>query len=210
MREKRGGRWRCRGGWTCRHLVCGKRGGGKRCGVHANRVPLFSATGVQDSLTKAQQMDQAGPSSPQKKRAVMKTTFFRTKPLCSHGHAWLHVRRRPSMSLYCTQSHTLARAQSVYCFALLIQFCPSVCTHLFSVSPYCVSEDICIPSALLTHFVAEFRETQSPRQVIHIGSQMSTLAVKGFSYFIFARISCVFRISSSTAQLLYSRPLCFV
>lgn len=98
--------------------------------------PSFTATGVRDSLTKAQQMDQAGPRSPKKKCAVMKTTFFHTKPLCSHGHAWLHVRWRPSMSLCCTQSHTLARAQLVYCLALIFQLFLSVCTHPLTVPPY--------------------------------------------------------------------------
>ena len=131
-----------------------KRGGGERCGAHANRVPLFSATGVRDSLTKAQQMDQAGPPSPQKQCAVIITTFFHTKPLCSHGHAWLHVRWRPSMSLYSSQSHTLSRAlsrstvlprpfSSVPIPFFFFFFC---CLHI------CVGEDICIPSVLLMHF----------------------------------------------------------
>lgn len=124
-------------GWMCRNLVCVKWGGGIRCGVHANHIPLFSSTGVRDSLTKKQQMDEAGLRSPQKKRAVMKTTFFHTKTLCSHGHAWLHVRWRPSMFLCCTQSHTPARAQLVYCLGL-IQLFLTVRAHPLALPP-CLS-----------------------------------------------------------------------
>lgn len=42
---------------------------------------------LQNSLTKAQQMGRAGPQLPPKKCAVIITTFFGTKPLCSHGYA---------------------------------------------------------------------------------------------------------------------------
>lgn len=95
-------------------------------------------------------MDQAGPPSPQKQCAVIITTFFHTKPLCSHGHAWLHVRWRPSMSLYSSQSHTLSRALSRSTVLPPIQLCThpffSRCLHI------CVGEDICIPSVLLMHF----------------------------------------------------------
>lgn len=167
-REK-GGRWR--GGWTCRHLVCGKRGGGKRCGVHANHVPLFSAKGVQDSLTKAQQMDQAGSPSPQKKCAVMKTTFFHTKPLCSHGYAWLNVWRRP----FATQSHPVARTLGL--LSCLDHSALSLCLY-----PSFYSESIFVSKRIFAYlppyshiFVADFREMRSPRQVIHIDGQCSAL-----------------------------------
>lgn len=53
--------------------------------MHANHALLFSAAGVRDGLTKPQQMNQAGLQSPQLKLAAMKTTFFLTKTLCSHG-----------------------------------------------------------------------------------------------------------------------------
>lgn len=161
MKEKRVG------GWTCRHLVCGKRGGGKRCGVHANRVPLFSAKRVRDSLTKAQQMDQAGPSSPQKKCAVMKTTFLHTKPLCSHGYAWLHVRRTPSMSL----NLTLLLSWSIDHSVLSLCLYPSFYSDFIF-----VSERIFAYLPPYSHiFSAEFREIRSPRQVIHIEKQSSAL-----------------------------------
>lgn len=201
--ERKGGRWR--GGWTCRHLVCGKRGGGKRCGLHANRVPLFSATGVQDSLTKAQQMDQVGPSTPQKKCAVMKTTFFHTKPLCSHGHAWLHVRRRPSMSLHCTQSHTLARAQLVYCLALIIQLFLSFCTHPFSEPPYlCLRGYLHTFRPTHTFLSRDFGKCEAHAKWFTLTSNvLHSLVVKGFCYFVFLQNLTVFQISSSTAQ-----PLC--
>lgn len=102
--------------------------------MHANCVPLFSATGVGDSFTKAQQMDRAGLWLPQKKCAVMKTTFLHTKSLCSRGHAWLHVRRRPFLSFCCTQSHTLAHAQLVYCSDWIIQLFLTVYPSFYSVS----------------------------------------------------------------------------
>lgn len=79
-------------------------------------------------------MDRAGLWLPQKKCAVMKTTFLHTKSLCSRGHAWLHVRRRPFLSFCCTQSHTLAHAQLVYCSDWIIQLFLTVYPSFYIVS----------------------------------------------------------------------------
>lgn len=77
-------------------------------------------------------MDQAGPPSPPKKCAVMKTTFFRTKALCSHGYAWLHVRRRPSMPLNLTLSPALSWSTVLPRFILRLN--PSVNSDFIFVS----------------------------------------------------------------------------
>lgn len=58
--------------------------------------------------------------------------------MATHGYM---SERRPSMSFYSTQSHTLACTQLIYCIALIIQLFLSVCI-----------EDICIPSVLHRHF----------------------------------------------------------
>lgn len=67
-------------------------------------------------------MGRAGPQLPPKKCAVIITTFFGTKPQCSHGYAWLQVQWRPSMSFYSTQTHTVTHIQISYCIAWILQF----------------------------------------------------------------------------------------
>lgn len=154
-------------GGMCSHLFSGRRGGGNRCGVHTNHVPLFSAIGARDGLTKAHQMDQAGLRSPQKKWAVMKTTFFHTKTLCSHGCAWLHVRRDPfARSIALFQSHSLACPHLVSSLFLLLDRSPL--SHPFSSAPMFVSERIFAYLPSQSHiFVSHFQEMRIPRQVIH-------------------------------------------
>lgn len=197
--ERRG--WRWRGGWTCKHLVCGKRGHGTRCGVHANHVPLFSATGVRDSLTKTQQMDQAGLQSPQKKRVVMKTTFFHTKTLCSHGHGWLHVRRRPSMSLCCTQSNTFPHTQLVHCFALIIQLFLSFYTHPFIMPLYlCLRGYLHTFHPTHTFLSLNFGKWEACAKWFILTANVPHLSVvKSFCYFILPPNLTVFQISLPTA-----------
>lgn len=143
--------------------------------MHANQVLLFSATGVQDSLTKAQQMDQAGPQSPQKKCAVIITTFFHTKPLCSHGHAWLHVRKE---TLYVVLQHSISHsclhsvdllyrldhsALSLSLYRSFVSASIFVCERIFAYLP-----------SYTDIFVAEFRETRSPLQVSHVDGRLSS------------------------------------
>lgn len=178
----------------------------KRGVVHANQVLLFSATGVQDSLTKAQQMDQAGPQSPQKKCAVIITTFFHTKPLCSHGHAWLHVRKE---TLYVVLQHSISHSclhpvDLLYCldhsalsFCLYQSFVSAsifVCERIFAYFP-----------SYTDIFVAEFRETRSPRQVIHIDSQLSApIGCQKLLLFRLPQNLTVFRMPSLIPQALYA------
>lgn len=57
-------------------------------------------------------MGRTGPQLPLKKCAVIITTFFGTKPLCSHDYARLQVQWRPSMPFYSSRTHTVAAFRS--------------------------------------------------------------------------------------------------
>lgn len=130
-------------------------------------------------------MDQAGPPSPQKQCAVIITTFFHTKPLCSHGHAWLHVRWRPSMSLYSSQSHTLSRVLSRS--TVLPRPFSSVPILFFPAASIFVSERIFayLPSYSCIS-VAEFRGNASPTPSDSLDSQLSApTGRQSFCYFAF-------------------------
>lgn len=177
--ERAGGRQRRR--VDSRDLACGKWNSGIRCGAHANHVPLFSPAGVRDSLTKTQQMDQAGLWLPQKKCAVMKTTFLHTKALCSCGHAWLHVRRGPFLPLCCTQSHTPAHAQLVYCSDWIIQLFLTVYPSFYSASIFAPKRIFAYLPSYSRIFVTEFREWGTHAKWFPlIPDALRSSAVKGF------------------------------
>lgn len=86
--------------------------------------------------------------------------------------SWLHVRRRASPSLRCSQSHTLAHAQLFFCLDLI--------TELLSLPAYSFFHNgfVSAPSRIFAYlpysshiFVTEFWEMESP----HIDTQCSLL-----------------------------------
>ena len=82
------------------------------------------------------------------------------------------------------------RAQLVYCLALIIRLSLSICTHPFSVSERIFAY---LPS-YSDIFVAEFREMRSPRQVIHIDSQLSApIGCQRLQLFLFPQNLTVFQ-----------------
>lgn len=174
MRGREGG---MRGaGCTCKHLASRKRDSSRRYGVHANCVLLSSATRERDPLTKAQQMDDAGSQSSHKKCAVMRTTFFRTKTLCSHGHAWLHVRRRPS---------TIALDPGPTQSSTVLPWLFSSSSPSFSMPHICVWKDI---SVLPAHFfTVGFRGNgmPTPNDSALTANVLHLSVIKGLCYFIF-------------------------
>lgn len=123
--------------------------------------------------------------------------------MATHGYM---SERRPSMSFYSTQSHTLACTQLIYCIALIIQLFLSVCTNHLSVLPYLsVRGYLHTFRPTQTFLLLNFRETRSPRQVIHIDSQLSApIGCQKLLLFRFPQNLTVFRMPSLIAQALYT------